>query len=84
MPVLTTLWEKTYVSKSFADLVPMVHQFFRDASESSVSVPAVDSACFGIAGPVVDNAVVLTNLSWSLSGERLQKVARHPAGNTHQ
>jgi len=73
MPVLSTLWEKTYVSKSFADLVPMVHQFFRDASEASVSVPAVDSACFGIAGPVVNDAAVLTNLSWTLSSERLRK-----------
>ena len=73
MPFLTTLWEQKYVSKAFTDLVPMVHQFFRDASESSVSVPAVDSACFGIAGPVVNNAAVLTNLSWTLSSERLRK-----------
>jgi len=73
IPVLTTLWEKTYVSRSFANLVPMVHQFFRDAAESSVSIPTVDSACFGSAGAIVNNASELTNLSWSLSGERLQK-----------
>jgi glucokinase len=73
VPALTTLWEKIYPSRSFSDLVPMVHQFFRDAAESSVSVSAVDSACFGIAGPVVYNAAVLTNLSWTLSSERLSK-----------
>ncbi len=78
MPLLTTLWEKTYVSKSFADLVPMVHQFFRDAAESSISIPAVDSACFGTAGAIVNNASELTNLSWSLSCERLQKALNIP------
>jgi glucokinase len=73
VPLLTTLWEKTYVSKSFADLVPMVHQFFKEAAESSVSISAVDSACLGIAGAIVNNASELTNLSWSLSGERLER-----------
>jgi len=78
VPLLTTLWEKTYASNSFSDLVPMVHQFFREAAESSVSVPAADSACFGIAGPIVNNSSELTNLSWSLSGERLQKALSIP------
>ena len=73
IPSLTTLWERTYVSKSFADLVPMVHQFFKEAVESSVSISAVDSACFGIAGAIAHNASELTNLSWSLSGERLKR-----------
>ena len=73
IPLLTTLWERTYASRSFADLMPMVNQFFKEAAESSVRIPAVDSACFGIAGPVGNNASELTNLSWSLSGERLQR-----------
>jgi glucokinase len=73
IPLLTTLWEKTYASKSFTDLVPMVHQFFKEAAESSVSISATDSACFGIAGAIVNNASELTNLSWSLSGERLER-----------
>lgn len=78
IPLLTTLWEKTYASNSFSDLVPMVHQFFREAVESSVSIPALDSACFGIAGPIVNNVSELTNLNWSLSGERLQKALSIP------
>lgn len=78
IPLLTTLWEKTYASKGFADLVPMVHQFFKEAVESSVGVSAVHGACFGIAGAVVNNASELTNLSWSLSGERLQKALNIP------
>jgi len=78
IPALATLWEKTYVSKSFSDLVPMVHQFFNEASEASVSIPAVAAACFGIAGPIVNNVSELTNLSWSLSGERLQRALEIP------
>ena len=78
MPFLTTLWEQKYVSKAFADLVPMVNQFFKDAADSSVSISAVDSACFGIAGAVAHNASELTNLSWLLSGERLQRELNIP------
>lgn len=73
IPLLTTLWERTYVSKSFSDLVPMVHQFYKEAAKSSVRIPAADSACFGIAGAIVNNASELTNLSWYLSGERLER-----------
>jgi glucokinase len=72
IPLMTTLREKTYPSRSFADLVPMVHQFFTEAA-GSVSIPAVDCACFGTAGVIADNASELTNLSWSLSGERLER-----------
>ena len=78
MPFLTTLWERKYVSKAFADLVPMVNQFFKDAADSSVSISAVDSACFGIAGAIAHNASELTNLSWLLSGERLQRELNIP------
>lgn len=78
VPLLNTLSEKTYVSRSFADLVPMVHQFLKEAAESPVSVPDLTSACFGIAGAVVNNTSELTNLSWSLSGERLQRALDIP------
>lgn len=78
IPVLTTLWEKTYTSNSFSDLVPMVHQFIEEAAESSGGVSVVDHACFGTAGPVFGNASELTNLSWSLSGERLQRALDIP------
>ena len=53
--------------------MPMVHQFYKEAAGSHVSISAADSACFGIAGAIVNNASELTNLSWSLSGERLER-----------
>lgn len=73
----TTLHEQTYPSQDFSDLVPMVQQFYRDASLASDSQPT--AACFGIAGPVVGNTSELTNLSWSLMTERLEQDLQIPA-----
>lgn len=65
------LHEQTYPSQSFTDLVPMVRQFLSSATEGLGEMLQVEKACFGIAGPVVNNVSELTNLSWSLSGDRL-------------
>ncbi len=72
-PQQTSLFEQTYASQEFSDLVPMVHQFLRDSTSVLDSMPTIGSACFGIAGPVVNNTSNLTNLNWSLSAERLQQ-----------
>ena len=74
VPKQITLYEQTYSSQAFADLVPMVQQFFQAATEELGEVfkpNTIEKACFGIAGPVVNNTSELTNLSWLLSGERL-------------
>jgi len=74
VPKQITLYEQTYSSLAFADLVPMVQQFFQAATEELGEVfkpNNIEKACFGIAGPVVNNTSELTNLSWLLSGERL-------------
>ena len=74
VPKQITLYEQTYSSQAFADLVPMVQQFFQAATEELgevFKVKNIEKACFGIAGPVVNNTSELTNLSWLLSGERL-------------
>jgi glucokinase len=33
----------------------------------------IEAACFGIAGPVIDNAVELTNLNWRISRDELER-----------
>ena len=74
VPKQITLYEQTYSSQAFADLVPMVQQFFQAATDELGEVfkpNNIEKACFGIAGPVVNNTSELTNLSWLLSGERL-------------
>lgn len=67
IPQLTTISEQTYPSQDFPDLSPMIEQFLAQ----SVTV-APQAACFGIAGPVVDDTSELTNLSWSLNAHRLE------------
>ena len=70
---LDPCYEKEYPSGDFPDLVPMVTEFFQEAIAQNClddgEKPA--RACFGIAGPVVDNMSKLTNLGWNLAGDRL-------------
>lgn len=63
---LETIFEETYHSGDFPDLVPMVQQFLVKANS-----PTPQKACFAIAGPVVNNTAKLTNLAWFLDTERL-------------
>ncbi|MGM3304796.1 glucokinase [Anabaena sp. WFMT] len=63
---LNTLYEQSYRSGDFPDLVPMVQQFLAAAKSSTP-----EKACFAIAGPVVKNTAKLTNLVWFLDTERL-------------
>ena len=64
----TTIREEKYVSASFPDLVPMVKQFLGTGNQEKP-----ESACFAIAGPVINNSSQLTNLSWDLDGNRLEQ-----------
>ncbi|MGK7943413.1 MAG: glucokinase [Microcystaceae cyanobacterium] len=68
---LNPLFEQTYPSQEYTDLVPLVINFIEDAKQQISQSITVDKACFGIAGPVVNNTCQLTNLDWTLSGERL-------------
>lgn len=73
LPEQTTLYEQTYASQEFSDLVPMVRKFLAAANEKLESKLAPEQACFGIAGPVVNNTSKLTNLSWILEASRLEQ-----------
>lgn len=73
LPKQITLYEKYYPSQEYDDLVPMVQEFLTKAKEKLQQEIKVKNACFGIAGPVVNNTSELTNLSWSLTGDRLKK-----------
>jgi len=78
IPIPTTLHQETYPSQHFPDLVPMV-QTFLAAAEAVVGQPCpVARACFGIAGPVIDNSSKLTNLKWLLDGARLEQALQIP------
>jgi glucokinase len=56
-----------YASHEHAGLPEMVQDFLRQNKEK------VTAACFGIAGPVVNNKVHVTNLPWAVDGEAMAK-----------
>lgn len=68
-----TLYEALYPSRDFPDLVPIVQQFFSAAGQQLGTSPSPEKACFAIAGPVVNDTCVLTNLDWFLEARRLEK-----------
>ncbi|CDN16142.1 Glucokinase [Richelia intracellularis] len=64
---MNSIAEEKYRSGDFPNLAPMVREFF---AKTDTEIPR--KACFGIAGPVVNNTAKLTNIAWSLDSERLQ------------
>ena len=61
------LVEKTFSSGDYDSLEKLVQEFIRE-------VPyAVEYACFGVAGPVVNGKSQITNLPWVISEELLKE-----------
>jgi len=65
--VLSLVREATFSSKAYATFEEVVAKFL----ENNPDVPYTLS--IGVAGPVLDNQVKLTNLSWELEGHRLER-----------
>jgi len=61
------LAEADFVSEQFPDLVTIVRDFL-----NGVNIPA-DAACFGVAGPVVEGVVRVTNLPWIIDEKQLRQ-----------
>jgi glucokinase len=78
LPSQIPLYEDRYPSQDYPDLAPMVKKFLEQAQAKIGAFPRIEKACFGIAGPVVNNTSELTNISWSLSGTRLQQTLEIP------
>jgi len=78
LPLLTSLYEQTYASREFPDLVPMVRSFMAAAQSKSGTTLAPVGACFGIAGPVLNNTSKLTNLGWMLEADALERQLQIP------
>ncbi len=66
-----SLYEVKYSSHEYPDLVPMVQTFLKAAEQETKTSIAIEKACFGIAGPVVNNTSKITNLGWMLEADRL-------------
>ena len=74
LPQQNTLYENSYPSQKYDDIVPIVQEFYQEAKQELKEEINVKNGCFGIAGPVVNNTSKLTNLKWpALKGDRLEK-----------
>ncbi|MEH1874746.1 glucokinase [Nostoc sp.] len=67
-PAIHTIYQESYHSADFPDLVPIVQKFLVKANTATP-----EKACFAIAGPIVNNTAKLTNLAWFLDTERLEE-----------
>jgi len=81
LPTLTSLFQKTFPSREYTDLAPLVREFLHQAEVALGTMPHPQGACFGIAGPVVNNTSELTNLGWFLQAEDLSRELHIPQVN---
>lgn len=58
---------RTFPSKQYSGLAPILKEFLAGANY------AIEAACFGIAGPVVDGRVRTTNLPWIIDASALRR-----------
>ncbi len=78
--------EESYASADYASLEDILEEFLNPAPEPSdkkddeaqdapaeQEPPILDAACFGIAGPVIENTSKTTNLPWVVDGAALSK-----------
>jgi glucokinase len=59
---------RSFGTLAFDDLPSMIAEFM---SAESVKGNAIGSACFGVAGPVMDEAAELTNVPWRVDARRV-------------
>src|SRR6266446_3292997 len=64
--------ERTYSSQEYPGLEVIAREFIRAAGA------AIERACFGVAGPVVDGRCSTTNLAWVVDARDLARDLRLP------
>jgi glucokinase len=70
---LEPLHEKTYPSAAHASLDVIADAFLEAAAARTGARAEIDSACFGIAGPIEHNICRATNIPWVVDGNALSQ-----------
>lgn len=65
-------FQRSFVSAAYSSLEGMVAVFLDEARTAGIETE-LTAACFGIAGPVLDQTSQLTNLSWGIDGAELKR-----------
>jgi glucokinase len=63
-----TVVMRTLGTLDYPDLITMIAEF---TTEPALRGASIDSACFGVAGPVMEGTAALTNVPWSVDGRRV-------------
>jgi glucokinase len=61
----------TFANAEFAGLAAVVDEFLGRLPSGTVAAGEVTTACFGVAGPVIDNRTSTPNLAWEIDGAAL-------------
>lgn len=69
-PRPTELFTHDFATNAYPGLSAMVREFL---SRSGTSAGAVEAACVGVAGPVIDQRVYPTNIEWVVDGAEVMR-----------
>ena len=58
-----------FATLDFPDAADILTAFF---DKADVTADAIDAACFGVPGPVIDQRVQPTNVDWAVDAQELQ------------
>ena len=59
--------KKTFASQEYSGLVPVLRDFFGNHHRP------IERACFGIAGPIIEDKVKTTNLPWVVDSQEIER-----------
>lgn len=62
---------QSFGTLDYDDLPTMIAAFLKEADAGASAPGAITSACFGVAGPVIDDAAELTNVPWCVDARRV-------------
>jgi glucokinase len=64
---------RSFGTLDHADLPTMIAEYLEteEARDARAAHGAIETACFGVAGPVVDDTVKVTNVPWFVDGRRV-------------
>lgn len=65
-------FELRLASSEFLDFESLLARFLDDARAALGAAPAIEAACLGVAGPVRDELMRVTNLPWTIDAARLR------------
>src|SRR5450759_1002134 len=59
---------RSFSTPDYEDLPAIIAEFLAD---DGVKGASIDAACFGVAGPIIDEAAELTNVPWRVDARRV-------------